>query len=384
MDRFGFLFHRPQLAQQYVDSLEGRSIVDARSGLFLAAPRRTGKTTFVREDLLPTLVGRGFTPVYVDLWTDRAQDPALLISGAIQAKLQEFATVIQKLAQRVGSAQVTLFGTVALGLAQPGLPSNLPLAEALEALAIAAETPVALVIDEAQHALSTDAGLNAMFALKAARDRLMGGESGPRLVLVLTGSNRDKLAHLVRNKSQPFFGATITRFPLLEQNFVRAFTTHINRFLAADNQFSGEDLQEAFHLVGYRPELLQQLAAEIAVNGGAEQLQTDLQSGAHLLRQQIWKRMESEFTRLTVIQQAVLETLIETGPGSNPFGEAFLRRCAVKMGRTAKLQMSSVQRAMDALREKNLVWRADWGEYVLEDESMADWHQGRRRTPPAE
>ncbi|CDQ10451.1 conserved protein of unknown function [Acidithiobacillus ferrivorans] len=382
MDHSGFLFHRPQLAQQYVDSLEGRSIVDARSGLFLAAPRRTGKTTFVREDLLPTLVERGFTPVYVDLWTDRAQDPALLISGAIQAKLQEFSTVIQKLAQRVGSAQVTLFGTIALGLTQPGLPSNLPLAEALEALAIAAETPVALVIDEAQHALSTDAGLNAMFALKAARDRLMGGESGPLLVLVLTGSNRDKLAHLVRNKSQPFFGASITRFPLLEQNFVRAFTTHINRFLAADNQFSGEDLQEAFRLVGYRPELLQQLAAEIAVNGGAEQLRKDLQSGAHLLRQQIWKRMESEFTRLTVIQQAVLETLIEAGPGSNPFGEAFLQRCALKLGRTtAKLQMSSVQRAMDALREKNLVWRADWGEYVLEDESMADWHQGRR-TPP--
>ena len=378
MDHSGFLFHRPKLAQQYVDSLEGRSIVDARSGLFLAAPRRTGKTTFVREDLLPTLVMRGFTPVYVDLWTDRAQDPALLISGAIQAKLQEFSSVIQKLAQHVGTAQMSLFGTISLGLKQPVLPSSLPLAEALEALAIAAETPVALVIDEAQHALSTNAGLNAMFALKAARDRLMGGESGPRLVLVMTGSNRDKLAHLVRNKSQPFFGATITRFPLLEQNFVSAFTTYINRFLAADNQFSGEDLQEAFRLVGNRPELLQQLAAEIAVSGGAEQLRQDLQNGAQMLRQQMWKRMESEFTRLTEIQQAVLETLIETGSGSSPFGETFRKRCAIKMGRAARLPMSSVQRAMDALREKNLVWRADWGEYVLEDESMADWHQGRR------
>ena len=47
---------------------------------------------------------------------------------------------------------------------------RLTLADALEALVEAGKAPVAIVIDEAQHALSTQAGVDAMFALKAARD----------------------------------------------------------------------------------------------------------------------------------------------------------------------------------------------------------------------
>jgi hypothetical protein len=61
-----FTFHRPGLAESYCDSLEGRGLVDGRSGLFLAAPRRTGKSTFLREDLLPAMQQRAWTTIYVD------------------------------------------------------------------------------------------------------------------------------------------------------------------------------------------------------------------------------------------------------------------------------------------------------------------------------
>ena len=50
-----FTFHRPGLAESYCDSLGGQGLADSRSGLFLAAPRRTGKSTFLREDLLPAM-----------------------------------------------------------------------------------------------------------------------------------------------------------------------------------------------------------------------------------------------------------------------------------------------------------------------------------------
>lgn len=33
----------------------------------------------------------------------------------------------------------------------------------------------------------------------------------------------------------------------------------------------------------------------------------------------------------------------------------------------------NVQKALDVLREKELVWKANRGEYALEDTSMADW-----------
>lgn len=51
----------------------------ASSGLFLAAPRRTGKSTFMREDLRPALEQSGAHVLYVDLWSNRATDPGDLM-----------------------------------------------------------------------------------------------------------------------------------------------------------------------------------------------------------------------------------------------------------------------------------------------------------------
>lgn len=45
-------FSRADLADELVTALQGKaSFSDAHNGLFLAAPRRTGKTTFLRGDL---------------------------------------------------------------------------------------------------------------------------------------------------------------------------------------------------------------------------------------------------------------------------------------------------------------------------------------------
>lgn len=69
-------FPRTALADELVSTLQGKAVFsDAHNGLFLAAPRRTGKTTFLRGDLLPALERAGIVPVYVDLWADLARDP---------------------------------------------------------------------------------------------------------------------------------------------------------------------------------------------------------------------------------------------------------------------------------------------------------------------
>lgn len=49
-------FPRPDLAKQLADAMLGQSLFgDAHNGLFLAAPRRTGKSTFLQGDLVPEL-----------------------------------------------------------------------------------------------------------------------------------------------------------------------------------------------------------------------------------------------------------------------------------------------------------------------------------------
>ncbi len=371
-----FTFHRPSLAASYCDSLEGQGLADSRSGLFLAAPRRTGKSTFLRQDLLPTMQGRGWTTIYVDLWADKSKDPALLITSAVKTKIGAFAGVIVKMAKAAGLEKVNVFGALSLNLASLELPKGLTLADALEALVEAGKAPVAIVIDEAQHALSTQAGVDAMFALKAARDHLNQGMGQQRLFIVLTGSNRDKLAHLVLKRTQPFFGSQVTRFPLLGKDFTDSYTNFVNPQLAASNQFAHADMFEAFKLVGHRPEMLRSIVGEIALNAGADHLGEELKNGAEEIKERMWGAMESEFAELPDIQRVVLETIIAQGRNYVPFSEASMQAYASIL-QQEKVLVPSVQAALDALREKGLVWRAAYGDYALEDESLASWYKTR-------
>ena len=80
------IFHRPALAAQLADQILRSSPTSASpSGVFLAAPRRTGKSTFVREDLRPALERKKAVVIYVDLWADRHVDPSELLAFAIRA-----------------------------------------------------------------------------------------------------------------------------------------------------------------------------------------------------------------------------------------------------------------------------------------------------------
>ena len=371
-------FHRPILATSYCDSLEGHGLTDGRSGLFLAAPRRTGKSTFLREDLLPAMLHRGWTCIYVDLWADRSKDPAWLITNAIKTKIGSFANVISKIAKTSRLEKINVFGALSLNFESLEFPKELTLTDALEALTEAGKAPVAIVIDEAQHALSTQAGIDAMFALKAARDHLNQGSGQQKLFIVLTGSNRDKLAHLVLKRTQPFFGSQVTRFPLLGKDFTDAYTDSVNPQLAANNQFSREDVFEAFKLVGHRPEMLRNIVAEIALNSGAGHLGEDLKNGAEEIKERMWGAMESELAELSDSQRVVLETIISQGRNYVPFSETSMRTYASLL-KQKKVSVPSIQSALDALREKGLVWRAAYGDYALEDESLANWYKARMK-----
>lgn len=88
--------------------------------------------------------------------------------------------------------------------------------------------------------------------------------------------------------------------------------------------------------------------------------------------------MESEFAELPDIQRVVLETIIAQGKNYAPFSEASMRADASLL-QQEKVSVPSIQAAVDALREKGLVWRATYGDYALEDESLAVWYKTRIR-----
>jgi hypothetical protein len=368
-----FSFHRQGLADDLCNGLEGKGLMDTSSGLFLAAPRRTGKSTFLREDLVPQAQQRGWVCIYVDLWADRSRDPALLIAEAIKGAIAEHQGAITKLAKSTGLDKLSIMGTLSFDLSKVGQAGGVTLTDALAHLSNKAGRPVLLIVDEAQHALTTEEGVNAMFALKAARDSLNQGNSAARLFLVFTGSHRDKLAHLVLKKDQPFFGSQVTPFPLLKQDFTEAYTDWVNARLAATNQFDPQDMFEAFQWVGHRPEMLKAIVGEIALElGVAGNLGQLLKQGAVGLRNRIWDSMESEVAGLTELQQAVLEIMVRRGKDFSPFTEDSMKAYREILGQE-NLATHTVQSALDGLREKNLIWRSARGAYALEDESLAQW-----------
>ncbi|EKT4540494.1 hypothetical protein C206_22811 [Pseudomonas putida TRO1] len=374
------LLRRHQLATALAQDLAGESLVDYSSGMFLAAPRRTGKSTFLNNDFIPECVQRGWLPVYVDLWSDRDAAPAQLISGAIGTALARFEGALARTAKKAGVDKINLLRTLSWDFTRPQLPAGTTLAQALAVLHQVSGQLVVLIIDEAQHALNSEDGLNAMFALKAARDHLNRGDRPDGLRLVFTGSSRDKLANLVLKSKQPFFGASITPFPLLGRDYVEFITALWNRRLADSNQFKVEDLAYAFELVGRRPEMLNKLLAEVSVGlGEAGNLGELLRNGALNHQAGVWSDYESAWNELTPLQQAVLEVMAERTLGRQPFSP-FTEQTLVEVSRkleqaqaVANVNTANVQKALDALRDKELVWKANRGEYALEDTAMAEW-----------
>ncbi|MES2037810.1 MAG: hypothetical protein V4495_08240, partial [Pseudomonadota bacterium] len=146
-----FTFRRPELAQELCNRLQGKGLSDARSGLFLAAPRRVGKSTFLREDLVPEISQRGWLPVYVDLWANKERDPALIITEAIKKHLADTIGIISKAAKAVGLSKVNVLGTLTIDISQPGLPDNVTLSDVIAELSHQVKKPIVLIVDEAQN-----------------------------------------------------------------------------------------------------------------------------------------------------------------------------------------------------------------------------------------
>src|SRR5690554_3424429 len=216
-----------------------------------------------------------------------------------------------------------------------------------------------------------------MFALKAARDQLNQGSD--RIRMVFTGSNRDRLASLVLNSRQPFYGASVTPFPLLGRDFVEHVADFINPRLAKTNQFNVDDLEYAFETVGRRPEMLMQLVYQVSlIEGRADELGELIRAGAIGHRQGIWREYETAFSELSLLQHKLLILLARAQTSNQPFSP-FSASVHDEVNRMIELDggqaisRASIQKAMEVLRERDFVWKAARGDYALEDTAMAEW-----------
>ena len=372
-------YPRTPLADELVTALQGKAAFsDAQNGLFLAAPRRTGKSTFLQADLQPALERQGVVVVYVDLWADQRRDPGALVADAIGRALQPHLGRVARLAKASGLESVSIAGALKIDTSKIGRLDGATLPDALRALFEAAKAPVALIIDEAQHALTSEAGEAAMAALKSARDQL-NRPGTVNLMLVMSGSDRDKLLRLVNTNGAPFYGSQIQRMPELGPDFI----AHIVRLIETQRPdlkpVDAQALLAAFQSFGNRPQFfmealgqaLSPLAAlttrfEAAMAQAAGQRQADDEG-----------QMESEYLGLKPLEQAVLWRLLAQGQRFRPYDAEALRFYRDKTG--AAVSPQKVQNALEALRQRSpaIVWKSARGEYAVDDAAMHRWFEQR-------
>ncbi|MFM8331723.1 MAG: hypothetical protein ACKN9T_08545 [Candidatus Methylumidiphilus sp.] len=345
----------------------------ASSGLFLAAPRRTGKSTFMREDLRPALEAKGALVVYADLWENRKVNPGQIIESALRAELDKHESVSKRLAKSAGMDSVKI-GGLSFTLNNVGLGKDVSLALALAALSDETQKVIVLIIGEAQHAITTSEGNDALFSLKAARDEL-NSSLHRGLRVVATGLNHDKLAMLRNSKDQAFFGAPLIAFPLLDQDYIAWFCAHVG--LGAE--LDAGAVMALFKQAACRPEILGAAADTLRFDFALRPEDVPARF-AEEVRQQI-AAVNEDLLRvvhsLTPIQSAVLRVLASAGSGYAPFEAATLEQYKAALSKAQadndiRVDVSAAQQALTALQEKNLVWRAARGVYALEDLALAE------------
>lgn len=373
-------YPRTALAEELVTALQGRAgFSDAHNGLFLAAPRRTGKSTFLQGDLRPALERVGVVVVYVDLWADTARDPGALIAAAIGRTLQPHLGLVAKAAKKAGIEKVSLAGWLQVDTSKIGKLDGLTLADALKALHETAGKPVALIIDEAQHALTSEAGENTMSALKSARDQ-MNRPGEVNLMLVMSGSDRDKLLRLVNTNAAPFYGSQIQRMPPLGPDFIAFIAGLIEEQRPELRPVDVAMLQAAFEGFGNRPQFFMEALGQVLspLSGIVGRFEPALLESAKQRQRDDEAQMESDFLGLKSLEQAVLWRMLEQGTRFRPYDSEALKFYRAQTGGSVTAQRA--QAALESLRQRTppLVWKSARGEYAVEDAAMHRWFEDRK------
>jgi hypothetical protein len=379
-------FPRKQLAEQLVTALRGGSLFgDAENGIFLAAPRRTGKSTFLQRDLQPALEAQGVVVVYVDLWANPKRDPGDLIAEAIGAVLGKHLNLLSK-AVRLARLSSLSVGGATIDTSKVGAIDGLTLANALRALHAAAGAQVALIIDEAQQAVTTTAGEAAMTALKSARDQL-NRPGDVKLMLVMSGSDRDKLLRLVNTAGAPFYGSTVSTMPLLGRDFVDHLVQRIERSLPQLVPVDADKLMQAFECFGHRPQFFRDALnqAVAPLNECPVRLEQAVLEAAERKQTEDEEQMESEYLGLRPVERAMVWRLLALGGRFQPYGADALAFYAQVVGKS--VSVTRAQKALESLRSRtpSLVWKSARGEYAVEDAAMHRWYERRvaeGRWPP--
>lgn len=380
------LFHRAEYARELAEQLlkPGPLHAQVRSGVFLSGIRRVGKTTFLRQDLIPALESRGALVIYVDLWSDRAKSPAALVHEAVRATLRELQTPGSSLLQRLKGLSIGAAGlSFGFQIESLGERGGTTLAQAFEELVARARTDVVLIVDEVQQALTSEEGYNMLHAVKAARDAVNARPDMPgHLLFIGTGSHKSLITDMATRRSQPFTGAVAAPYEVLGKEFVKWLLERV----AASGKVVLPSLEVAwqgFQQVGHRPEeLLKALVQLQTTPAPPDQAFPIICATLAAAAADVELRAVDEMGELGRAVFARIAAGKDDGV-TGLFGAEALAEYARRTG--SPVEAPQVQNVIDRMIAGNLVLRLGHGQYAVADPFVRQaWRQREALlTPPA-
>jgi len=259
-------FPRPELLQAILRQL----LSGANVALF--APRRHGKTQFVRNELLPSVHESGWFAARVDLWRNRKEPAKGLVEGLEAIAYAQKKTGLLGTKLNLKSVR-TKFHTPGVDIegewvpasdAAPVPDANLEnrLANALNRIAGHGEHAL-LALDEFQ-ALAEPGNENFIAAFRTVLQDLED-----RLSVIFTGSSRDGLNRLFQRAKAPLFrSAESVALPNLGDEFVDSRADYLAD--VANLQVDRDALKLLFPRLRYTPQFLNEVVRGMLVVGDAD------------------------------------------------------------------------------------------------------------------
>jgi hypothetical protein len=127
-------------------------------------------------------------------------------------------------------------------------------------------------------------------------------------MLVMSGSDRDKLLRLVNTNGAPFYGSTVQRMPELGKDFIDFVVGLIEANSPQLKPVDSVKLLQAFQRFGSRPQFFSTALADALspLSSGDGRFEDQLLEAANRRQVEDEAQMESEFLALRPIEQAVL------------------------------------------------------------------------------
>lgn len=384
------VFHRHELAAQMTQQLLRPVALQEtlRSGLFLSGVRRTGKSTFLKHDLIPALEQAGAIVVYADLWENKETvEPTGQILKAVREKLEELQTPLSATLRALGkvlSAEVAAHGLkFKFDLTKLGEAGEVSLAQAFTQLVDQTKTDLVLIVDEVQECLISEDGQSLLRALKAARDAVNLRPSTPgHFLFIGTGSHRALLQEMATRRKEAFFGATSHDFPVLGADYVQYL---FERLSLADTVLPSKAAAvQGFYELRNRPEelviALQTLNRVEAAATNADAIFLGIVAAQRTAQadKELWV-----LERLGVLAEIVFDR-IASSSGEDARGIYSIEaRKAYSNVLGKEVSPEEVQKAVQALQSENLIMRRSHGSYTVADSFVRQiWRERRGPSLP--